>query len=125
MLGDRAVVDAARAGKADAALSQLFARELVSAGADRLDEAELLRTIEKAVVPEPGNYQHVGLGHPIVQGLGIAGSKAIDAGTEHRKPLMQLIGDMGEADQKLVTGRKHGCSPFATGEMPTAAFREL
>src|SRR5260370_11150406 len=26
---------------------------------------------------------------------------------EGRKPLMQLIGDMGEADRELVVGRKH------------------
>jgi hypothetical protein len=42
-----------RAGEAHAALRQLFARELVSAGANRLYEAELLRAIEKAVVPQP------------------------------------------------------------------------
>jgi hypothetical protein len=42
VLGDRSAVDAARAGKADVALRQLFVGELVSAGADRLDEAEVL-----------------------------------------------------------------------------------
>ena len=51
VLGDRAGVDPARAGEADAALCQLVARELVGAGADRLDEAQLLRAVEKAVLP--------------------------------------------------------------------------
>jgi hypothetical protein len=53
VLRDRPVVDAAGIGKADAALRQLYARELVSAGADRLDEAELLRAVEKTVLPSP------------------------------------------------------------------------
>jgi len=53
VLSDCAVVDAARAGKADAALCQLAARELVGAGADRLDKAELLRAVEQTVMPSP------------------------------------------------------------------------
>src|SRR5205807_5847836 len=63
---DLAVVDAACAGKADAALGQLCARELVGAGADRLDEAELLGTVENAVMPQPGDHQHIGLAYPLL-----------------------------------------------------------
>ncbi len=112
MLRDRAVVDTARAGKADAALLQFFERKLVGAGANRLNEAKLARAVEKAVVPQPRDHQHVGLAHPVLQGLGIANGKAVDAGIEGRKPLMQLIGDMGKADRELVVGRKHSRSPF-------------
>src|SRR5208283_3306646 len=46
MLGDRSVVDAAGTGEADAALGQLDERELVGAGADRLDIAELFGAVE-------------------------------------------------------------------------------
>jgi hypothetical protein len=51
VLGDGAGVDAARAGEADAAPRQLVARKLVGAGADRLDEAQLRRAVEEAVLP--------------------------------------------------------------------------
>jgi hypothetical protein len=101
---DRAVVDAVRAGKADATLRQLLARELVSAGADRLDETELRRTVEKSVMPQPGDHQHVGLRHSILQRPGIANREAIDVGLEGRKPLLQLVGDVGEADRELIGG---------------------
>ena len=40
MLGHRALVDALRAGEADAGRAQRIARVLVGAGADRLDEGE-------------------------------------------------------------------------------------
>jgi hypothetical protein len=56
--------------------------ELVSAGADRLYQAEVLRAIEKAVMPQPGDHEHVGLAHPLLQGLGIADGEAVDAGVE-------------------------------------------
>ena len=112
VLRDRSDVDAAGIGKADAALRQLFMGELVSAGADRLDEAELLRAIEKTVLPQPGDHEHIGLFHPILQGLGIADGEAIDAGVEGGKPLIQPIGDVGEADRKLIGGGKHGRTPF-------------
>src|SRR6516162_9930855 len=108
VLRDRAVVDAARAGEADAALCQLFVRELVSAGANCLYEAELRCTVEEAILPQPGDHQHIGLAHPIFQGRGIADDETMDAGIETRKPLMQPVGDMGEADRKLFRGGKHG-----------------
>ena len=63
-------------------------------------------------MPQPGNHQHIGFGHPILQALGIADGKAVDAGIESRKPLMQLIGDVGEADRQLFVGGKHGRTPF-------------
>src|SRR5262245_6772249 len=106
MLRDGAVVDAVRAGKANAALRQLFAWELVSAGADRLYEAELFHAVEKAVLPQPGDHEHVGLAHPVLQGLGIADGKALNAGVKGRKPFMQPIGDVGEANRKLIVGGK-------------------
>jgi len=40
--------------EADVAPHQFLARELVGAGADRLDETEFLRAVEKAVSPKPG-----------------------------------------------------------------------
>ena len=88
-------------------------RELVGAGADCLYEAELRCAVEQAVLPQPGDHQHVGLAHPIFQGLGIADGEAIDAGIEGRKTLVQPIGDMGEADHELFIGGKHGRTPFA------------
>jgi hypothetical protein len=63
-------------------------------------------------VPQPRNHQHIGLAHPVLQGLEITNGTAIDAGIEGRKPLMQLIGDMGEADRELLVGWKHSRSPF-------------
>src|SRR5271169_1344955 len=87
-------------------------RELIGAGADCLYEAELRCAVEQAVLPQPGDHQHVGLAHPIFQGLGIADGEAMDAGIERRKPLMQPIGDMGEADRELFGGGKHGRTPF-------------
>jgi hypothetical protein len=107
VLCDRAVVDAACAGEADAALLQFLERKLVGAGANRLDEAKLACAVEKAVVPQPGDYEHVGLAHAVLQRLVIANGEAADAGIKGRKPLMQLIGDMGETDRELVVGRKH------------------
>src|SRR5262249_31150430 len=61
MFRDRAVVDAARAGEADAALCQLIARELIGAGADRLYETKFRRAVEKMVLPQPGDHQHIRL----------------------------------------------------------------
>ena len=51
VLGDRASIDAARTGEPDPALCQLFARELVGAGANRLNEAEPFRPIEEQILP--------------------------------------------------------------------------
>jgi len=53
VLGDGAGVDPAGAGEPDAAFVQLVARELVSAGADRLDEAQPLGLVEQLVAPQP------------------------------------------------------------------------
>jgi hypothetical protein len=52
VLGDRAVIDAARAGKPDAALCQFVPRKLVGAGTDRLDKTEFRRAVEKTVLPQ-------------------------------------------------------------------------
>src|SRR6266851_2545186 len=52
----------------------------------------------------PNTQPGVSLAHPILQGPGIADGEAIDAGIESRKPLMQPIGDVGEADRKLFIG---------------------
>ena len=51
VFGDGPSIDAAGTGEPDAALCQLFARELVGAGADRLNEAEPLRPIEELILP--------------------------------------------------------------------------
>ncbi|HXO89808.1 MAG TPA: hypothetical protein VN849_03385 [Stellaceae bacterium] len=59
-----------------------------------------------------GDRQHIGLARLILQGLGGAEGKALDAGIEERKPLMQTMGDAGEADYKLIIGGKHGRAPF-------------
>ena len=106
VLRDCAVVDAARAGQADAARGKYSARKLVGAGTDRLDEPELFGTVEKAVMPQPGDHQHIGLVYPVLQGLGIADAKALDPGIEDRKPLMQLIGGVGEADRRHWRGER-------------------
>jgi hypothetical protein len=104
VLRSGAVADTARAGEANGALCQFFERKLISAGADRLDKAEFLRALKKAVMPQPRDHEHVGLADPILQGPGIANGEAIDTAVEGRKPLMQPIGDVGEADRKLFIG---------------------
>src|SRR5216683_2426970 len=123
VLGNGAGIDAARAGQADAALRQLVARELVGAGADRLDEAELFRAVEQPVMPQPGDHQHIGLAHLALQALAVAYRKTGDACLEDRKPLMQLVGDMGKADRQLVLGRDHVHQPnlAASGSGPSEA----
>jgi hypothetical protein len=70
---------------------------------------------EKGVIPESGDHEHIGLAHPFLQGLRIADGEAIDAGIEGREPLMHPIGHMGEADHKLIVGRKHGRALFYLG----------
>jgi len=112
VLGDRARVDAAGAGKANAAFCQLVARELVGAGADRLDETELPCAIEKAVLPQSRDHQHIGLTDMLLQGLGVADGETADAGVESRKPLVQPVGDVGKADRYLFLRGKHGRSRF-------------
>jgi hypothetical protein len=51
VLGDRTSIDAACTGEPDPAPCQLFARELVGAGADRLNETEPFRPIEEQILP--------------------------------------------------------------------------
>jgi hypothetical protein len=50
VLGNRASIDAVGTGEPDAALGQVVARELVGAGANRLDETEPLCPIEELVL---------------------------------------------------------------------------
>ena len=108
MLGDRASIDTAGTCQPDAALGQLFARELVGAGADRLYEAKSFRLIEKLVSPQPGDHQHVGLPYALLQGLGVADREAVDAGVERREPLLQPISNMGKADDDFFSSGDHG-----------------
>src|SRR5262249_19026016 len=100
-------IDPARACQGNAALRQRCRRELVGAGADRLDEAQPRRAVEKLVPPQPGDHQHIGLADAVYQALGVADRKAADAGRTRRKPLVQLIGDMGKADREPIVGREH------------------
>ena len=107
VLGDGARVDAARAGEADLAARELFARELVGAGADRLDEAQPRRAVEEGVVPQAGDHQHTGLADASRERLGIAHRETPDAGPERGKPLVEPVSDMGETDDELILRRDH------------------
>ena len=62
VLGDRAGIDAARRSPAACRAAGAPPRELVDAGADRLDEPQLRRARDQRVVPQPRDRQHVGLG---------------------------------------------------------------
>ena len=59
MLGDRAGIDTPGAREPHAVLLERLARDLVGAGADRLDEAQPLRTQQDIVAPEPRDHQHI------------------------------------------------------------------
>ena len=107
VLGDGASIDTAGAGEADLAARELFARELVGAGADRLDEAQPRRAVEKGVVPQAGDHQHVGLADAGCECFGIAHRKTPDAGAERGKPLVEAVGDMRETDDELILRRDH------------------
>jgi hypothetical protein len=76
-------------------------------------------------VPQPRDYKHVGLAHPVFQGLGIANGEAVDAGIDRRKPLMQLVSDMSEADRELVVWWKHRLSLISSWPIspPTVRHR--
>ena len=82
VLGDGARVDAAGAGEADIAALELVARELVGAGADRLDEAQPRRAVEEGVAPQAGDHQHVGLADAGRECFGVAHRETLDAGPE-------------------------------------------
>src|SRR4029077_15608648 len=121
-------IDAARAGKPDAALCQFVPRKLVGAGTDRLDKTEFRRAVEKTVLPQTRDHQHLGLANPFLQGLKIAGGEAVDASIEGREPLTQPVSDMGKADRKFIVGGKHGPAPSHTKRLvisSSAACRTL
>jgi hypothetical protein len=102
-----AIVDAARARKANAAILEDRAPELVGAGPDRLDEAQLCRTRGEIVAPQPGDHQHISFGDAPIELLGAANFEARDARIAPNEPLLQPIGDMREADRRLVPGWQH------------------
>jgi hypothetical protein len=68
------------------ALARL-ARELVGAGADRLDEAQPLRLRQEIVPPQAGDHQHVGLADPLLQRGSVAHLEAVDAGAACQEAL--------------------------------------
>jgi hypothetical protein len=107
VLGDRAGIDAAGARQPHAVLAKRLARELIGAGADRLDEAKPLGVRQEIVAPQAGDHQHVGLADPLRQHGAVAHLEAGDAGAEGDEALLQLIGHMREADRQLVLGREH------------------
>ena len=104
---DRLRVDAARAGEADAALLEGLAPELIGAGPDRLDEAQLGGARGEIVAPQPRDHQHIGIGDAPAKLLGAANLKARDTGIAPRELRLKLIGDMREADRQLVPGWQH------------------
>ena len=60
MLRHRRCIDAACARQADAGTSEVLARVLVGAGADRLDEGEPRRLRDQLVAPQHRDAEHVG-----------------------------------------------------------------
>src|SRR5215469_7017476 len=67
--------------------------------------------VEKTVLPQSRDHKDVGLADPPLQSLEIAHGKAVDTGIERREPLVQLIGNVGEANRKFVVRGKHGPAP--------------
>ena len=86
---------------------QLIAGELIGAGADRLDEAELLRLRQQIIAPQSGHHQHVGV--PDLAGKFVIGPRLRmpDAGLAQFELRRQLISDMREQDGEIVLGRDH------------------
>jgi hypothetical protein len=107
VLGDRAGIDATGAREPHAVLLERLARELVGAGADRLDEAQPLRARQEIVAPEPRDHQHVGLADPLLERGAVAHLEALDAGRERQEALAQPIGNMRKTDRQPVLGREH------------------
>src|SRR5262249_34533324 len=81
------------------------------AGADRLYETKFRHAVEKTVLPQSRDHKDVGFADPPLQSLEIAHGKAVDTGIERREPLVQLIGNVGEANRKFVVRGKHGPAP--------------
>src|SRR5207237_8497935 len=104
VLGDGASIHTAGAGEADLAARELFARELVGTGADRLDKAEARRAVEEGVVPQTGNHQHVGVGDAGRERFGSAHREAPAAAPERRKALVEPEADMRDTEDGLELG---------------------
>jgi hypothetical protein len=67
---------------------------LVGTAADRPDETEFLRAVEKALPPKPGYHQT----STILQGVRVADRETVDAGLEGRELLMRMpIGGVGRS----------------------------
>ena len=107
VFGNGVDIDALRAGEADAALLEHCTVELIGAGTDRLNEAQLRRARRQLVAPKAGDHQHVGFADPGIELVVRGDAEVPDRQLAQCEALLQLIGDMREADGEIALGREH------------------
>ena len=101
MLTDGIGIHACGVGQKDAPLTQALQWKLVVASADGLDIAKPRTMLQKLIVPEAGDHQHVGLRQAGKSLPGCPGLLVADAGVELPEALCHLVGGVGEQDVGL------------------------
>ena len=107
VLGDRLRVHAGGAGEADAVRAQHVLVVHVDAGADRLDELELLGDARQLVLPQHGDHEHIRFRQLPEQLFRRAHLDVGDARIAQREALGQAVGAMGKANLEAVFGGQH------------------
>ena len=106
MLGHGPLVAALGAGEANAGCADRGLVELVRAGADRLDEAQLRQARQHVVAPQTGDDEHIGFRCPLTQFVEAADLEAPSGAAARQELVTKLIGGVSEADRQVAFRRQ-------------------